>query len=66
MIKDLDLVTMVSRWYLLEQLTPLYENDNGKVNWDVLAYAENLDVRNNRIDARVINNQKKGVPTYWR
>ena len=58
-MKDLDWVTTAPRWYSLEQPKPLYKNDKGKAYWDVPVFAENVDVRNNRIDARVINKEKK-------
>ena len=61
MLKVLDLVTTAPQWYSLEQPKPLYENDKGKAYWHVLAFAENVEVRNNRIDATVINKEKKKV-----
>ena len=35
---------------------PLYENE---ALWDVPVYAENAEVRANRIDTRIINNEEK-------
>ena len=61
MLKDLDLMTKIPPWCSMEQPKPLYENDNGKAYWDVLIFAENVEVSNNRIDARVINKEKKKV-----
>ena len=61
MLKDLDLVTTVPPWYSLEQPKPLYENEKGKAYLDVPVFAENVEVRNNRIDARAINKEKKKV-----
>ena len=61
MLKDLDLVTTIPPWYSWEQLKPLYKNDKGKAYWDVPVFAENVEVRKNRIDARVINKEKKKV-----
>lgn len=61
MSKDLDMVTTVPPCYSLEQPKPLYENDKGKAFWDIPAFAENVEVRNNRIDARGINKEKKNV-----
>ena len=61
MPKDLALVTTIPPWYSLEHPKPLYENDKGKPYWDVPVFAENVAVRNNRIDARVINEEKKKV-----
>ena len=60
MLKDLDLVTTVLPWYSLEQLKPLYEN-KGNACWDVPVFTENIEVRNNRIDTRVINKERKKV-----
>ena len=56
MSKDLDMVTTVPPCYSLEPPKPLYENDMGKAFWDILAFAENVEVRNNRI-----NKEKKNV-----
>ena len=53
--------TTVPQWYSLEQPKPLNENGKGKAYWHVLVFAENVEVRNNRIDATVINKEKKKV-----
>ena len=58
MLKDLNLVTTVPPCYSLEQPKPLSENDKGKLFWDVPVFVENVEVRNNRIDARGINKEK--------
>ena len=39
----------------------LYENENHKAFWDVPVYAENAEVRTNRMDARIINREEKKV-----
>ena len=39
----------------------MYENERANAFWDVAVYAENTEVRANRIDARVIDKQKKRV-----
>ena len=39
----------------------MYENERAKAFSDVAIYAENTEVRANRIDARVIDKQKKRV-----
>ena len=61
MLKDLDLVSTIPPWCSMEQPKPLYENDNGRAYWDVPVFAKNVEVRNIRIDARVINKEKKKV-----
>ena len=39
----------------------MYENERAKTFWDVAVYAENTEVRANRIDARTIDKQRKRV-----
>jgi len=39
----------------------MYENERAKAFWDVAVYAENTEVRANRIDARVIDKRRKRV-----
>ena len=43
------------------QPKPMYDNEPAKAFWDVAVYAENTEVRANRIDARVIDKQRKRV-----
>ena len=40
---------------------PEYNNDRASAFWDVPLYAEKTEVRANRIDARVVDKQKKKV-----
>ena len=41
---------------------PEYKNDRASVFWDVPVYAQKTEVRTNRIDARVVDKQKKKLP----
>ena len=43
------------------QPKPLYENEKAKVFWDISVYADNAEVRANRIDARVVDKKRKQV-----
>ena len=40
---------------------PLHEKYNARHIWDIHLYAENTDVRTNRIDARIIDKNEKKV-----
>ena len=40
---------------------PLYENNNATALWDVPLYAENTDIRANRIDAKIVDENEKKV-----
>ena len=60
-LKDLDFLTSLPPWYPQEEPKPLYESNKGKTYWDVQVYAESTEVRNNRIDAKIIDKEKKKV-----
>ena len=60
LLKDRNLITKILPWYSPLQTKPMYENERAKAFWDVAVYAENTEVRANRIDAsRVIDKQRK-------
>ena len=40
---------------------PLYKNQRAKAYWDVRVYANNIEVRANRIDARIVDKEKKKI-----
>ena len=61
LLKDRNLITEIPPWYSPVQPKPMYENERAKPFWDVAVYAENTEVRANRIDARVIDKQRKRV-----
>ena len=48
-------------WCSPETPKPEYKNDRASAFWDVPVYAEKTEVRANRIDARVVDKQKKKV-----
>ena len=62
MLKDLELISEVPPWYSKIQPKLSYENGSVQASWDVLAYADNTEVRANRIiDARIIDKEQKRV-----
>ena len=61
LLKDRNLITEIPPWYSPVQPKPMYENEQAKAFWDVAVYAENTELRTNRIDARVIDKQRKRV-----
>ena len=61
LLKDRNLIMEIPPWYSPVQPKPMYDNDGAKAFWDVAVFAENTEVRANRIDARVIDKQKKIV-----
>ena len=61
MLRDRGLVQTVPPWYSPAMPKPLYENDNATALWDVRLYAENTNVRANRIDARIVDKNAKKV-----
>ena len=62
MLKDLELISEVPPWYSNIQPKASYENGSVQASWDVLAYADNTEVRANRIiDARIIDKEQKRV-----
>ena len=61
MLKDQSLVSKVPPWHSPVQPKPLYENERAKAFCDLPVYAENAEVKANRIDARVVDKKRKGV-----
>ena len=61
MLRDQNLVSKVPPWYSPVQLKPMYENERAKSFWDVPAYEESVMVKANRIDARVVEKDRKRV-----
>ena len=54
-------MSKVSPWYSPVQPKPLYESGSVKAFWDVAVFAENTEVRANRVDARIINHETRSV-----
>ena len=53
------LIESAPSWCSPETPKPEYKNDRASAFWDVPVYAEKTEVRANRIDARVVDKQKK-------
>ena len=63
MRKECRLVDRTPPWYSQVVPKPLYENEDYQAYWDVPVYAENTEVRANRIYARIINHKDKKITT---
>ncbi|PFX27360.1 hypothetical protein AWC38_SpisGene7932 [Stylophora pistillata] len=50
-------------WYSPDKPKPVYESENVKAYWDVPIYADQQEVRCNRVDARIVNHMCKRVVT---
>ena len=53
----------VPPWYTPDKPKPVYESENVKACWDVPIYADQQEVRFNRVDARIVNHKCKRVVT---
>ena len=60
-LKDLDLIQSIPPWYSPVSPKPEYKNDRACAYWDVPVFAENTEVRANRIDARIVDRKEKKV-----
>ena len=63
LLKDCGLVDRIPPWYSPVVPKPIYENEEYQAYWDVPIYAENTEVRANRVDARIINHKDKKILT---
>ena len=61
MLYSLDLIDSVPPWYSPTEPKPVYENDCAQAFWDVLVYADHVEVRANQIDARIVENSANTV-----
>ena len=61
LLKDHQLIEAVPPWYSATQPKPLYQNDQVAAYWDVPVYADNTEVRANRVDARIVDKERKTV-----
>ena len=61
MLRSLDLITTTASWYSQAQPKPMYENDRVVAYWDVPLFADTTHVKANRIDARIIDKERKEV-----
>ena len=61
MLKDLEIISEVPPWHLKTQPKQLYENESGHALWDVPVYADSIEVKANRINARIVDKEQKRV-----
>ena len=61
MLRSLDLITTTAPWYSQTQPKPKYENDRVNAYWDVLLFADSTHVKVKRINARIIDKERKEV-----
>ena len=61
MLRDQNLVSKIPPWYSPVQHIPMYENARAKAFWDVPVYAESVMVKANRIDAKIVEKERKRV-----
>ena len=59
--KDHQLIEAVPPWYSPTQPKPLYKNHQVAAHWDVPVYADHTEVRANRVDARIVDKERKTV-----
>ena len=60
-MKDLELISEVCPRYSKTQPKPSYEHGSAQALSDVPVYADSIEVRANRIDARIVDKDKKRV-----
>ena len=58
---DLGLIDTAPPWYSPIKPQPVYETAEVQAYWDVPVYGEFQELRANRVDARIVNNQHKQV-----
>lgn len=58
---DLGLIETVPPWYSPIKPQPVYETAEVQAYWDVPVNGEFQEMRANRVDARIVNNQHKQV-----
>ena len=61
MLRSLNLITTTAPWYSQAQAKPMYENDRVVAYWDVQLLADSTHVKANRIDARLMDKERKEV-----
>ena len=56
LLYDEDLmIDEIPPWYTPDKPKSVYESENVKASWDVPIYADQQEVRCNRVDARIVN-----------
>ena len=61
LLKDHQLIEAVPPWYSPTQPKPPYRNDQVTAYWDVPVYADHTDLRANRVDAKIVDKERKTV-----
>ena len=56
-----DLAESIPPWYSPKEPDPITENNSITAYWDVPVFAENKEVRANRIDARIVDKVRKEI-----
>ena len=64
MLRSLNLISTTAPWYSQAQTKPMYENDRVIAYWDVLLFADTTHFKANRIDARIIDKERKRGKSY--
>ncbi|CAH3145439.1 unnamed protein product [Porites lobata] len=63
LLREHGLMEEVPPWYSPVMPKPAYQNSTSEAFWDIPTYAEHNEVRANRIDARLVNHDRKEVCT---
>ena len=63
LLREHGLIEEVPPWYSPVMPKPAYQNTTSEAFWDIPIYAEHNEVRANRIDARLVNHERKEVCT---
>ena len=63
LLYDEGVIDEIPPWYSPDKPKPVYESENVKAYWDVPIYADQQEVRCNRVDARIVNHKCKRVVT---
>ncbi|PFX12000.1 hypothetical protein AWC38_SpisGene24112 [Stylophora pistillata] len=63
LLYDEGFIDEIPPWSSPDKLKPVYESENVKAYWDVPIYADQQEVRCNRVDARIVNHMCKRVVT---
>ena len=63
MLMDLELISEVPPWHTMTKPKPLYANGSARALSDVPVYADSIEVRAKRIDARIVAKEQQRVIT---
>ncbi|PFX12487.1 hypothetical protein AWC38_SpisGene23551 [Stylophora pistillata] len=63
LLYDERFIDEIPPWDSPDKLKPVYESENAKAYWDVPLYADQQEVRCNRVDACIVNHMCKRVVT---